>query len=72
MADIKTISELQEEEARRQDKLVSNLTNIIQVKNKHLSEIEARCTETTAKMNSAMTEKDLLIQSYNEGKVSVY
>jgi hypothetical protein len=66
MADIKTISELQEEEARRQDKLVSNLTNIIQVKNKHLSEIEARCTETTAKMNSAMTEKDLLIQSYNE------
>ncbi|XP_058787482.1 protein INVOLVED IN DE NOVO 2-like [Vicia villosa] len=66
MADVKTIPELMEEEARRQDRLVSNLTNIIQVKAKHLSEIEARCTETTAKMNSAMTEKDLLIQSYNE------
>ncbi|XP_004503147.1 protein INVOLVED IN DE NOVO 2 [Cicer arietinum] len=66
MGDIKTIPELMEEEARRQDKLVSNLTNIIQVKNKHLHEIEARCTETTAKMNVAMEEKDQLIQAYNE------
>lgn len=66
MGDIKTIPELQEEQARKQDKLVSNLTNIIEVKNKHLIEIEARCTETTAKMNSAMTEKDQLIQAYNE------
>ncbi|WVZ05112.1 hypothetical protein V8G54_018458 [Vigna mungo] len=30
MGDVKTISELMEEEARRQDKLVSNLNNIIQ------------------------------------------
>ncbi|XP_045787117.1 protein INVOLVED IN DE NOVO 2-like [Trifolium pratense] len=66
MADLKTIPELMEEEARKQDKLVSNLTNIIQVKNQHLSEIVARCTETMVKINSAMTEKDLLIQSYNE------
>lgn len=67
MADVKTIPELMEEEARRQDKLVSNLTNIIQKKNKDLCEIEARCTETTQKMVFAMAEKDLLIQSYNEG-----
>ncbi|CAK8566606.1 unnamed protein product [Lathyrus sativus] len=66
MADVKTIPELMEEEARRQDKLVSNLTNIIEKKNRHLHEIEARCTETTEKMNSAIEEKDLLIQSYNE------
>ncbi|RYR65432.1 hypothetical protein Ahy_A03g011363 isoform B [Arachis hypogaea] len=66
MGDVKTISELMEEEARRQDKLVSNLTNIIQVKNKHLQEIEVRCHETTLKMDMAMEEKDKLIQAYNE------
>ncbi|XP_040867886.1 kinesin-like protein KIF20B [Glycine max] len=66
MGDVKTISELMEEEARRQDKLVSNLTNIIQVKNKHLKEIEVRCHETTDKMNLVMKDKDKLIQAYNE------
>ncbi|XP_029129696.1 protein INVOLVED IN DE NOVO 2 isoform X2 [Cajanus cajan] len=66
MGDIKTISELMEEEARKQDKLVSNLNNIIQVKNQHLKEIEVRCDETTNKINLAMMEKDKLIQAYNE------
>ncbi|MED6173646.1 hypothetical protein PIB30_061602 [Stylosanthes scabra] len=66
MGDVKTISELMEEEARRQDKLVSNLNNIIQVKNKHLLEMELRCNETTQKMDLAMFEKDKLIQAYNE------
>ncbi|RDY13496.1 Protein INVOLVED IN DE NOVO 2, partial [Mucuna pruriens] len=66
MGDIKTIPELMEEEARRQDKLVSNLTNIIQAKNQHLKEMEVRCHETTRKMNLAMMDKDKLIQAYNE------
>ncbi|KAF7824082.1 protein INVOLVED IN DE NOVO 2 [Senna tora] len=66
MADIKTIPELMEEEARRQDKLVSNLTNIIEVKNRHLKEIEVRCSETALRMDIAMGETDKLIQSYNE------
>jgi len=67
MGDVKTISELIEEEARRQDKLVSNLTNIIQVKNQHLKEIEVRCHETTHKINFVMMEKDKLVQAYNAG-----
>ncbi|XP_057430114.1 protein INVOLVED IN DE NOVO 2 [Lotus japonicus] len=66
MADVKTIPELIEEEARRQNSLVSNLTNIIQVKNKHLKEMELRCSETTVKMEIAISEKDKLIQDYNE------
>ncbi|TKY58524.1 hypothetical protein E2542_SST15587 [Spatholobus suberectus] len=66
MGDVKTISELMEEETRKQDKLVSSLTNIIQVKNQHLKEIEVRCDETTHKMNLAMMDKDKLIQTYNE------
>ncbi|KAL3031846.1 hypothetical protein AAZX31_02G050600 [Glycine max] len=66
MGDLKTIPERMEEEARKQDILVSNLTSIIEVKNQHLKEIEVRCHETTNKMNLAMNEKDKLIQTYNE------
>ncbi|XP_061370207.1 protein INVOLVED IN DE NOVO 2 [Gastrolobium bilobum] len=66
MGDVKTIPELMEEEARRQDKLVSNLTNIIQVKSEHLKEMEVRCTETANKIDIAMEEKDDLVQAYNE------
>ena len=67
IGDVKTISELMEEESRRQDELVSNLTNIIQVKNQHLKEIEVRCHEATHKINSVMMEKDKLFQAYNAG-----
>ncbi|XP_028798727.1 protein INVOLVED IN DE NOVO 2 [Neltuma alba] len=66
MGDVKTIPELMEEEARKQDKLVSNLTNIIETKNKHLKEMEVRCSETALRMDIAMGETDKLIQSYNE------
>ncbi|XP_028769369.1 protein INVOLVED IN DE NOVO 2-like [Neltuma alba] len=66
MGDIKTIPELMEEEARKQDKLVSNLTNIIEIKNKHLMEMEVRCSETALRMDIAMGETDKLMQSYNE------
>ncbi|KAE9591290.1 putative XS domain-containing protein [Lupinus albus] len=66
MGDVKTVSELQEEEDRKQHKLVSNLHNIIQAKNQHLKEIEVRCNETTLKMDVAMGEKDKLIHAYNE------
>ena len=67
MGDLKTIPERMEEEARKQDILVSNLTSIIEVKNQHLKEIEVRCHETTNKMNLAMNEKDKLIRTYNAG-----
>lgn len=67
MGDIKTISELQEEEARRQELLRSNLENIIEVKKEHLKEMEKRCNETTRRTETAMGETDKLIQSYNEG-----
>lgn len=66
MGDVKTIPELMEEEARKQDKLVSNLTNIIEIKNKHLKEMEVRCSETALHMDIAMGETDKLMQSYNE------
>lgn len=65
--DLKTISEIMEEEARKQDKLISNLNNIIETKNKHLKEMEQKCSETSISLNKLMEEKDRLLHAYNEG-----
>ncbi|KAF9676834.1 hypothetical protein SADUNF_Sadunf08G0044500 [Salix dunnii] len=64
--DLRTISDLIEEEARKQDKLVSNLTNVIETKNRHLKEMELRCSETSASLNKLVQEKEKLLQAYNE------
>ncbi|GLT75422.1 hypothetical protein SLA2020_471510 [Shorea laevis] len=66
IGDLKSISEIMEEEARKQEKLVSNLTNIIEVKKQHIKEMEERCTETSSTLNSVMQEKEKLVQAYNE------
>ncbi|KAL6123697.1 hypothetical protein ACLB2K_076216 [Fragaria x ananassa] len=66
IGDLKSISEIMEEDARKQDSLVSNLTSIIEVKNKDLEEMELKCNETTNAIKNVITEKDKLIQTYNE------
>lgn len=67
MGDVKTIPELMEEAARKQDKLVSSLTNIIQVKNSQLKEMEVRYNETTLRMDIVMGEIDKLTQTRHQG-----
>ncbi|KAL4369416.1 hypothetical protein GQ457_05G032230 [Hibiscus cannabinus] len=66
IGNLKTISELMEEEARKQDRLISNLTNIIETKNKHIKEMEAICSETSKSLEVLMEEKENLLQAYNE------
>ncbi|KAG5081262.1 hypothetical protein AAZX31_02G233000 [Glycine max] len=66
MVDIKTISELMEEEARTQDKLVSNLNNTLQVKKKRLKEMEVKYYETSRRMDIVMGEIDKLTQGHNQ------
>ena len=67
IGDVRTISDIMEEEARKQGKLVSNLKNLIEVKNKCLKEMEERCTQTTVSLSNIIEEKDKLLQAYNEG-----
>ncbi|XP_059455893.1 protein INVOLVED IN DE NOVO 2 [Corylus avellana] len=66
IGDVRTISEIMDEEARKQDKLISNLTNIIELKNRHLKEMEERCSETSVSVSNLMEEIDTLVQSYTE------
>ncbi|GAB2299828.1 hypothetical protein Dimus_033880 [Dionaea muscipula] len=66
IADLKTISDMIAEEARKADKLVSSLENVLEDKNKSLREIECRFSETSMSLNQLMNERDKLHQSYNE------
>ncbi|XP_074279495.1 protein INVOLVED IN DE NOVO 2-like [Silene latifolia] len=66
IADLKTISEMMAEEKRKAEKLVSNLTNLLETKKKNLLEIESRFTETSISFNKLAEEKDKLHQAYNE------
>uniref|UniRef100_A0A1D1YNS1 Protein SUPPRESSOR OF GENE SILENCING 3 n=1 Tax=Anthurium amnicola TaxID=1678845 RepID=A0A1D1YNS1_9ARAE len=64
--DLKTVTDLTKEETRKNEKLVANLANQIEVKNKHLQELECKYNETTLSLDKLMEEKDKLHQSYNE------
>ncbi|KAK9283948.1 hypothetical protein L1049_012205 [Liquidambar formosana] len=66
IGDLKTISDIMAEEARKQSKLVSNLTNVIEVKNRHLKEMESMFNETSISLSKLIEEKDKLHHSYNE------
>lgn len=65
--DLRTISELMEEEARKQEKLVSNLTDLIEKKNQDIEEIKVKNSEASMSLENAVAEKDKLVQEYNEG-----
>ncbi|CAL9042140.1 unnamed protein product, partial [Musa banksii] len=54
------------EESRKTDRLVANLASQIEVKNKHLQELECKYNETTISLDKMMEERDSLLQAYNE------
>ena len=68
--DLKTVEEIQAEDQRKTTKLVSNLTNVIEVKAMRLKEIESKYTETSISLSNVMSEKDAMHQAFNEGMSS--
>ncbi|KAF4392667.1 hypothetical protein F8388_003087 [Cannabis sativa] len=66
IGDLKTISDIMMEEDIKQSRLISNLTQIIEMKNEHKNEIRLKCAETTASLTLLEEEKDKLLQTYNE------
>ncbi|KAI8525436.1 hypothetical protein RHMOL_Rhmol13G0230200 [Rhododendron molle] len=64
--DLKSISEIEAECKRKNTKLVTNLTNAIEVKNKQLKEIECKYNETLMSLSEWMSEKDKMHKAYNE------
>ncbi|XP_051116407.1 protein INVOLVED IN DE NOVO 2 [Andrographis paniculata] len=66
IGDLRTLSDIMEEEDRKTNKLVGNLTTVIEAKNTHLQEMENKFIETENSLRQLITEKDNLHQSYNE------
>ncbi|XP_019235831.1 PREDICTED: factor of DNA methylation 4-like [Nicotiana attenuata] len=65
--DLKSISEIQAEDKRKNDALVSNLAETIEAKSRRLKEIESKCNETSMCLSKVMMQRDEMIQEYNEG-----
>jgi hypothetical protein len=70
--DLKTVGDLETEGARKTDKLVANLASQIEVKNKHVQELESKCNETTASLDRMMEQREQILQKYNEGFCSSF
>lgn len=65
--DLKTVHDIEAEEKRKSNKLLSNLSTVIEEKDMHLKEIEVKYNETTLSLSTLMNEKDKMFQAYNEG-----
>ncbi|KAH6787150.1 XH/XS domain-containing protein [Perilla frutescens var. hirtella] len=66
IGDLRTISDIMEEDTRKTNKLISDLTNAIEVKKMHLLEMESRLKETESSLHRLIKEKDSIRQAYNE------
>ncbi|KVI04905.1 putative domain XH [Cynara cardunculus var. scolymus] len=66
IADLRTVSDIMAEEDYRAVKLMSNLTNVIEVKKRHFEEMETKYMETENTLSKLIAEKDKVHQSYNE------
>lgn len=64
--DLKTISDIEMEDKRKGTKLVSNLTNELEVKNMKCEEIKSKISRTEIFMGNVMRQKEEMIQTYNE------
>lgn len=64
--DLKTVSGKEAEDQRKASKLVNNLTNTLEMKNRHMKEMQTKYLETNASLNKVMAQKDEMLKCYNE------
>ncbi|KAK9734817.1 hypothetical protein RND81_04G164900 [Saponaria officinalis] len=65
-SDVKSINEVETEDTRLMESLVSNLTETIKSKDDQVQQMKSKFQETCASLNKAMQEKDTMTQAYNE------
>lgn len=67
--DLKAVGDIAEQESRKTSKLVQDLEMRIEVKKKHIEELECKYNETSLSLDKIMEERDKLHESYNNGAV---
>ncbi|XP_059300535.1 factor of DNA methylation 4-like [Lycium ferocissimum] len=64
--DLKSVSEIQEENKRKDSSLLCNLTNALEMKNKECEEMKKKISRTEVFMDNVMSQKEKMIQCYND------
>ncbi|KAL5580761.1 hypothetical protein UlMin_013203 [Ulmus minor] len=64
--DLKTLDEKQEEDKRKESKLVSVLTQTLETKGLIVENLKSKINETIDSLNNVMTQRDEMDRSYNE------
>ncbi|KAG8387847.1 hypothetical protein BUALT_Bualt02G0063800 [Buddleja alternifolia] len=64
--DLKTVSDIQKEDRRKDSTLMCNLTNELESKSKKCEEIKKHISRTELLMGNVMVQKEEMVQSYNE------
>ncbi|KAJ8770980.1 hypothetical protein K2173_022881 [Erythroxylum novogranatense] len=64
--DLKSLSEIDAEDRQKASKLISSLTNTLQMKVDCLKEMKDKCHETSTHLDRVMDETDAIVKSYNE------
>ncbi|KAL5991911.1 hypothetical protein ACLOJK_012823 [Asimina triloba] len=64
--DLKTVADIEKDEARKHEKLVKTLSYDIDVKNKRLKELECQYSETNSSLVRVIEETENLRQTYND------
>ncbi|KAL1817206.1 hypothetical protein ACET3Z_019780 [Daucus carota] len=65
-ADLKTISEIEKEDKIKEARLMCNLTNSLDMKEKQCEEIKKNISKTEASFSNVMRQKEDMIKAYNE------
>lgn len=65
--DLKTVGDITEQKSRKRSKLVQDLATRIEVKKKHIEELECKYNETSLSLDKIMEERDKLHESYDNG-----
>ncbi|KAF5199510.1 Factor of dna methylation [Thalictrum thalictroides] len=64
--DLKTISGIEIEDKRKTNALMSDLSNVIEVKDKNIEEMKCKVEETSSALYKEIGEKEKLVDAYNE------
>lgn len=64
---LKTIAQYHQEEKNKNNRLVSKLTNTVEVQNMQIREIETKYKETYISLCSLISEKDEMVRAFDKG-----
>ncbi|XP_010265646.1 PREDICTED: factor of DNA methylation 1-like isoform X2 [Nelumbo nucifera] len=70
--ELKTISSIVQEKTQQENSMVASLTNVLDVTNENIDELQSKCNEKSMSLSRLVEEKERLHQEYNEERRKLY